>query len=73
MVRQLQFLFLAMTLHGACRAQPGLPSAGLPSPELPSPERFINAVFPTVVDSSLNHYFLLEGADTCRFVTYDYN
>lgn len=38
----------------------------------PSPERFINAVFPTVVDSTLHHYFLLIGTDTCRFVKYDY-
>src|ERR1700691_4464737 len=38
----------------------------------PSPERFINAVFPTVVDSTLPHYFLLIGTDTCRFVKYDY-
>lgn len=63
MVRQLPFLFLAICVSGACRAQS----------QLPSPEQFVNAVFPTVVDSSLDHYFLVEGADTCRFVTYDYD
>jgi hypothetical protein len=40
---------------------------------IPSPEKFVNAVFPIVVDSSQAHYFLVAGADTCRFVTYDYN
>ena len=40
---------------------------------IPSPEKFINAVFPTVVDSTLPHYFLVVGADTCRFVKYDYD
>lgn len=41
-------------------------------PLFPSPERFINAVFPTVVDSTQPHYFLVAGADTCRFLRYDY-
>jgi hypothetical protein len=39
---------------------------------IPGPEKFVNAVFPTVVDSTNPHYFLVAGADTCRFVTYDY-
>ncbi len=40
---------------------------------LPSPEEFVNAIFHTVVDSSLSNYYLLKGADTCRFVRYDYD
>ena len=40
---------------------------------LPSPEAFVNAVFHTVVDSSLSRYYLLGGTDTCRFVKYDYD
>ena len=40
---------------------------------IPSPEKFINAVFPTVVDTSLPHYFLVAGTDTCRFVKYNYD
>jgi hypothetical protein len=41
--------------------------------QTPSPERFINAIFPIVVDSTLPHYFLITGTDTCRFVKYDYD
>jgi hypothetical protein len=39
----------------------------------PSAEQFVNAIFPAVVDSTLPHYFLVAGADTCRFVKYDYD
>ena len=39
----------------------------------PSPERFVNEVFPKVIDSSLSHYFLIAGTDTCRFVKFDYD
>jgi hypothetical protein len=39
----------------------------------PSPEEFINAVFHTVVDTSFSQYYLITGADTCRFVKYDYD
>ena len=39
----------------------------------PSPEDFINAVFHTVVDPSFTHYYLIKGADTCRFIKYDYD
>ncbi|HTI11934.1 MAG TPA: hypothetical protein VL832_25345 [Puia sp.] len=56
--------------------------AQVPAPEtrpssapaaFPSPEEFINAVFHTVVDPSFVHYYLIKGADTCRFVKYDYD
>ncbi|HXD77724.1 MAG TPA: hypothetical protein VN616_07935 [Puia sp.] len=50
----------------------GLAAACSAQAPFPTPERFVNEVFPIVVDSSLSHYFLVEGADTCRFVRYDY-
>jgi hypothetical protein len=40
---------------------------------LPSPEEFLNAVFPTVVDSSFEHYYLVAGTDSCRFLKYNYD
>ena len=61
MFRRLPAVILAVVIGTACRAQ------------APSPEQFINAVFSTVVDSAQPHYFLIEGADTCRFVKYDYD
>src|ERR1700744_2946927 len=42
-------------------------------PTLPSPEEFLNAVFPTVVDSSFEHYYLVAGTDSCRFLKYSYD
>jgi hypothetical protein len=50
----------------------GLARAGVQAPP-PSPEKFINEIFPKVIDSSRNHYFLVAGADSCRFVKYDYD
>src|ERR1700754_4537864 len=41
--------------------------------QLPSPEAFLNDVYHTVVDSSFDHYYLITGVDTCRFVKYDYD
>jgi hypothetical protein len=47
---------------------------GAPAPvPPPSPEEFVNAICHTVVDSTLSNYYLLRGADTCRFVRYDYD
>src|SRR5580692_4995275 len=40
---------------------------------LPSPEEFLNAVSPTVVDSSFDHYYLVAGTDSCRFLKYNYD
>lgn len=40
---------------------------------LPSPEAFLNDIYHTVVDSTFDHYYLITGADTCRFVKYDYD
>jgi len=38
----------------------------------PAPEDFVNEVYHTIVDSGFDHYYLIAGADTCRFVKYDY-
>jgi hypothetical protein len=40
---------------------------------VPSPERFVNIAFSLTADSIRPHYFLIAGADTCRFVKYDYD
>jgi len=43
------------------------------SAQPPAPEDFVNQVYHTIVDSSFDHYYLIAGADTCRFVKYDYD
>jgi hypothetical protein len=81
MLNRLLFLFLALVI-GTCAHTQDL--AGIPHPArtpdlarpqapLPSPEEFVNAICHTVVDSPLSNYYLLKGADTCRFVRYDYD
>jgi hypothetical protein len=86
MLNRLLSLFLALVICIGAQAQdlnaatlagtpdfsnaPSLPRA--PS-TLPSPEEFVNAICHTVVDSSVSNYYLLTGADTCRFVRYDYD
>jgi hypothetical protein len=40
---------------------------------LPSPEEFLDSVFTTVVDSSFDHYYLVAGTDSCRFLKYNYD
>jgi hypothetical protein len=42
------------------------------SAQPPAPEDFVNEVCHTIVDSAFDHYYLIVGADTCRFVKYDY-
>src|ERR1700761_2771290 len=63
MLRRLFFLILLLTLGTLTHAQ---------NP-FPTPERFVNAIFHTVVDSTLPAYYLIKGTDTCRFVHYDYD
>jgi len=74
MLNRLLSLFLVFVISTCARAQ-DLTSAALPRAwaTLPSPEEFVNAVCHTVVDSSVSNYYLLAGADTCRFVRYDYD
>jgi hypothetical protein len=69
MFRYLHILTLSLIISATARAQ----STPLSPRSIPSPEEFINAVFPIVVDTSLPHYFLVTGADTCRFVKYNYD
>src|SRR5882762_1273636 len=76
MRKLLIFFLLAGLLAGhsiTVRAQaPEVHLSSAPA-AFPSPEDFINAVFHTVVDTSFTHYYLIKGADTCRFVKYDYD
>ncbi|WP_431211650.1 hypothetical protein ACQ86N_38500 [Puia sp. P3] len=43
------------------------------SAQPPAPEDFVCQVYHTIVDSTFDHYYLIAGADTCRFVKYDYD
>jgi hypothetical protein len=38
-----------------------------------SPEVFVNDVLPTIIGSSFPKYYLIKGADTCRFEKFDYD
>jgi hypothetical protein len=63
MFRHFHILTLNLIISATARAQT----------PLPSPEHFINIAFSLLADSSRPHYFLVAGADTCRFVKYDYD
>jgi len=63
-------LLLAIIAGQLVTVRAQAPDPALP---IPSPEEFINTVFHTVVDTSFSHYYLVIGADTCRFVKYDYD
>jgi hypothetical protein len=58
--------FLLTSLTGSAQQSP----TGV---ALPSPEEFVNAIYPTVVDSTFRHYYLVMGTDSCRFLKYDYD
>lgn len=64
-------VFAGYSISGRAQPPEAHPSS-LPA-AFPSPEEFVNAVFHTVVDTSFAHYYLIKGADTCRFVKYDYD
>jgi len=70
MTNRLFLLILLLAVKISVKAQPIIPESW---PQLPSPEAFLNEVYHTVVDSSFDHYYLITGADTCRFVKYDYD
>src|ERR1041385_215710 len=40
---------------------------------LPAPEECVNAIYPTIVDTSFKQYYLVMGTDSCRFLKYDYD
>jgi hypothetical protein len=63
MLSRLFLLFLLLTIKTGAHAQAAFPT----------PEKFVNAIFHTVVDSAAPHYYLLAGTDTGRFVRYDYD
>jgi hypothetical protein len=67
MHQRLYILFLILSISTGTYAQ-----ARLPTP-FPTPEKFVEAVFHTVVDSAARHYYLIAGTDSGRFVTYDYD
>src|ERR1700754_3140499 len=69
MTNRLFLLILLLAARISVKAQPIVPESW---PQLPTPEAFLNEVYHTVVDSSFGHYYLITGADTCRFVKYDY-
>ena len=56
--------------QGHRQQKPGdVVTAVVPSP---SNEEFVNAVYRTIVDSSLSNYYLIRQSDTCRFVQFNY-
>ncbi|HLZ88671.1 MAG TPA: hypothetical protein VKQ52_15555 [Puia sp.] len=61
-------LILASIISLAARPQQSPTGAALPNPE-----EFVNAVYPTIVDSSFQQYYLVIGTDSCRFLKYDYD
>lgn len=79
MVRFFLPLLLIGSLQFTARAQKTPPGADVrtqKSPtraDFPSPEEFVNAVFPAIVDGSLDHYYLVAGTDSCRFLKYNYD
>ncbi len=70
MIKRLITLLLVLV---ACTTVPAQIASPTSPAALPSPEEFVNAVAQTVVDSSFHNYYLVTGADTCRFVRYDYD
>jgi hypothetical protein len=68
MLNRFLSLVLACLITLSARSQQSSTGAALPSPE-----EFLNAVVSTVVDSSFDHYYLLAGTDSCRFLKYSYD
>src|SRR5579864_5930054 len=76
MISRIITLLLATALFFTARSQQSSPSPSLQSPTgaaFPTPEEFVSAIYPTVVDSSFKHYYLVMGTDSCRFLKYDYD
>ncbi|HET6255205.1 MAG TPA: hypothetical protein VFE32_14085 [Puia sp.] len=59
----LYILTLCFLISATCRGQS----------TIPSPEKFVNEVFPKVIDSTRSRYFLVAGTDSCRFVKFNYD
>jgi hypothetical protein len=58
------FLCIITFFAGRVQAQASAPA---------SKEAFINATFLKVIDSAKSSYYLVAGADTCRFEKFDYD
>lgn len=62
------------TVFFAFLLSPGAPAQQSPTgAALPSPEEFINSVDTTIIPKDVKRYYLIAGADSCRFVKYDYD
>jgi hypothetical protein len=68
-MRGLFLLLLSFSLI-TCPARAQKTAAGA---DIPSPEEFVNAVYTRVVDSNFDHYYLVVGTDSCRFLKYNYD
>jgi hypothetical protein len=74
-VKHILPLLLAVLFGVSARCQQAFPDRPQ-SPAgaaLPTPEEFVNAILPQFVDSSFEHYYLVIGTDSCRFLKYDYD
>ena len=65
-----RFLFAFVFCLITCSARSQKTAEGA---DIPSPEEFVNAVYTTVVDSNFDHYYLVVGTDSCRFLKYNYD
>ncbi|MBS1660025.1 MAG: hypothetical protein JST68_03130 [Bacteroidetes bacterium] len=73
MTNRFLILLLSITTCLTSRAQTQpTPQTPPPAQPLPTPEEFVNQIQHNAVDSSADHYYLITGADTCRFTKYDY-
>lgn len=68
MIRRIVILILPVLLALSARSQLSPTGAALPSPE-----EFVNSIDTTVIPKNVKHYYLVVGADTCRFVKYNYD
>jgi len=57
-----------VTLNARAQQFPTSPTGAA----LPGPEEFINSIDTTIIPKNIKHYYLVAGADTCRFVKYNY-
>jgi hypothetical protein len=68
MLRRIVILLIPISIALSVRSQQSPTGAALPSPE-----EFVNSIDTTVIPKNVKHYNLIVGADSCRFVKYDYD
>jgi hypothetical protein len=61
-------IFIPILLSLSARSQQSPTGAALPGPE-----EFVNSIDTTIIPKNVKHYYLIVGADSCRFVKYDYD